>query len=202
MKTVIERLNTLSGQEKREYMQEISFQIAKILTDKWKDIVTNISEAIINLLGSTNEKEYKDSIIIIKPLTANETLYTVKVFDLITHICYQLNIAILDIKEMKISSNIIDVIYHWKNLDKKNPVYTQLCQYFESWNSIILKVNGTLIDEKLMLMKTFIRLLNIAKHWWTYDFIHNILHTPESNEININFKALWYKIEWKENISD
>lgn len=202
MQHIINQFSTLSGKAKRDYMEKVSFQIAEMIQNWEYDIITNISNYIKSVLKESENDTYSESIIMIKPWASNEQLYGINIFDLVTNIAEKLSIAILDIKELNLKSQEIDSIYNWKNSEKDNPVYKQLCKYFASWTITVLRVRSKSIIEKLALIKFFIRILNIVKNGWMYDFIHNILHTPEAHEVNINFKTLWYYIEWQEDISD
>ena len=193
MRNIIDSLAKLSGEEKRRYMETSSDTVMYMLSQSKEKIKESISNSIFDTLDIKEKIESLESVIVIKPWGEKELLWWVVVLDLIIYLCNKLSIDIQEIKEVKISPEMIDVIYHWEPADKNNSqVYHDLCMYFWSWMSTIIKIKWDNIIEKANLIKLHIRLLYIAKNQGKYNFIKNVLHSPDINEIDDNLKALWY----------
>lgn len=193
MRNIINSLAKLSGEEKRRYMEVSSHTVSYMLFQSKEKLKESIANSIFDVLDTKEKMESLESVIIIKPWGEKELLGWIFVLDLIIYLCHKLNIDIQEIKKVKISPEMIDIIYHWKPADKNDSqVYHDLCAYFWSWMSTIIKVKWDNTIEKINLIKLHIRLLHIAKNWGKYNFIKNVLHSPDLNEIVDNFKALWY----------
>ena len=134
MRNIIDSLAKLSGEEKRRYMETSSDTVMYMLSQSKEKIKESISNSIFDTLDIKEKIESLESVIVIKPWGEKELLWWVVVLDLIIYLCNKLSIDIQEIKEVKISPEMIDVIYHWEPADKNNSqVYHDLCMYFWSW---------------------------------------------------------------------